>query len=48
MGLHRRRVVPSFLAAVALAAPAAAGEFGRFVDGLAAPFRALHRSRPET
>jgi len=28
--------------------PARAGELGRLVDGLAAPFKALHRSRPET
>jgi hypothetical protein len=32
----------------ALAAAAPAGELGRLVDGLAAPFKALHRARPDT
>ena len=30
------------------ARPAEAGDLGRLVDGLAAPFKALHRSRPDT
>jgi hypothetical protein len=30
------------------ARPAQAGDLGRLVDGLAAPFKALHRSRPDT
>lgn len=34
--------------AATLAAAAPAGELGRLVDGLAAPFKALHRARPDT
>ncbi|NDC53528.1 MAG: hypothetical protein EBZ74_04375 [Planctomycetia bacterium] len=48
MSMHRVRFVLACAVHLALAAAASAGDLGRLVDGLAAPFRALHRSRPET
>ncbi len=48
MSQHPGRPALACALFLALAAPAAAGDLTRLVDGLAAPFKALHRSAPDT